>query len=186
MKSLVKAAELSFTAIDEPRLTLTLAMARKDAQKGYQGLQEALSKGKPLEVEVKQHRKKRSLDSNAYLWILCQKIAEVIGSTKEAVYREFIRRVGQFEVTPIKDEAVDRWICNWQAHGLGWVSETVGESKLNGYTNVISYYGSSVYSTKEMSILLDEVVIQCQELGIEVMDPAEIESLKQSWGRQWG
>lgn len=183
MKSIANEIRLQYGEDDKPQIVLSLQMPRREAQEAISQLKEVIAKGKHLQVEIKQYRAKRSLDSNSYLWILCQKIAEVTQSTKEIVYQEFIRRVGQFEITPIKDEAVDRWVKNWQSNGLGWISETIGESKLDGYTNVISYYGSSVYDTKEMSILLDEVVSQCRELGIETMTPAEIESLKQSWGR---
>ena len=43
--------------------------------------------------------------------------------------------------------------------------------------------GSSVYDTKEMSLLIDEIVTQAKELKIEVMSPGEIEQLKEQWGR---
>ena len=73
-------------------------------------LKEIISKGKMLTVEIKQYKVKRSLDSNAYCFVLCQKIAEKINSTKELVYQKFIKDVGQFEIVPIKNEATDRWI----------------------------------------------------------------------------
>ena len=92
-------------------------------------------------------------------------MAEVIQSTKEDVYRIFIKSVGQFEIIPIKNEAVDRWIRNWQANGVGWISETIGNSKIEGYTNVVSYYGSSTYDSREMSVLLNEIVRECKGIG---------------------
>ncbi len=117
------------------------------------------------------------------MWALLQKIAEKVGSTKELVYREFIRRVGTFEIVPLKNEAVEKWIQNWQSHGIGWVSEVMGESKIDGYTNVISYYGSSCYDTAAMSVLLNEIVSQAKELEIAV-DTQEMKSLLESWGNK--
>ena len=157
---------------------ITLALTTKQ---DISGLKEIVSSGKLLEVEISKQKKKRSLDSNSYLWTLCQKIAEVIQSTKELVYQKFIRDVGQFEIVPIKNEAVERWIEVWNSKGLGWFAEVMEDSKLPGYKKVISYYGSSCYDSREMSVLLDEVVRECKELNIETLPPDEIKALKESW-----
>ena len=144
-------------------------------------LKEVTSKGKLLDVEIKQHRKKRSLDANAYCWIISDKIAKVIGNTKEYVYKQAVKQVGDFEIVPIKDEVVDKWIRNWESKGLGWQSEILEKSKLEGYTNTINYFGSSTYDTKQMSVLLEEIVTQAKELGIETMTDREKEKLIASW-----
>jgi hypothetical protein len=146
-------------------------------------LKGAIANGKKLDVEIKIHRNKRSLDANSYLWVLCQKIAEAIRATKEEVYRKAIREIGQFEIVPIKAAAVDRWIEVWNSKGLGWFAEVMDDSKLPGYKKVISYYGSSVYDTREMSVLIDNIVQECKELGIETMTPAELAALKDNWGK---
>lgn len=44
------------------------------------------------------------------------------------------------------------------------------------------YFGSSTYDTKQMSVLIDGVVSECQELGIETLPPDEIQDLKNRWG----
>ena len=144
-------------------------------------LKEVIEKGKLLSVNIKQYRQKRSLDANAYCFVLCQKIAEVIGNTKEFVYKQAIKQVGQFEIVPIRDEAVERWIKNWESKGLGWQSEIWKDSKLEGYTNTINYFGSSVYDTKEMSVLLEEIVYQAKELGIDTMTSTERKELLDMW-----
>ena len=147
-------------------------------------LQAVVERGKQLSVEVKQYRQKRSLDANSFCWVVCQKIAEVIRSTKEEVYRREIRDVGQCEIVPIRDDAVDTWIERWGGRGIGWFAEVMDDSKLEGYKKVISYYGSSVYDTREMSILIDEIVSQAKELNIETLPPDEVESLKALWGKE--
>jgi len=184
MKSLVTDIRLQFNKSHQPELVLVLSLSPQQAQEGVQELKEVLSKGKHLQAEIKQYRKRRSLDANAYFWVLCQKIAEAIGSTKELVYQNFIRDVGQFEIIPIRDDAVDRWISNWQSIGLGWYAEILSDSKIEGYKNIISYFGSSVYDSKEMSVLINEIVNQCHELGIETKPEEEIKSLIESWGRK--
>ena len=143
--------------------------------------QELLNLGKRVEVSMKEYKKKRSQDANSYLFVICQKIAEKIGNTKEYVYREAIKQVGQFEILPLKDDAVERWIKNWNSKGLGWYSEILEDSKLAGYKKTINYYGSSVYSVAEMSILLEEIVTQAKELDIETITPKEKEELIRKW-----
>lgn len=145
------------------------------------GEYDVLKDEKSLDIEIAKIKEKRSNDANSYMWVLCQDIAEVIRSTKLEVYRKAISEVGQFEVLPIKDEAVRRFIDGWQHKGYGWICETIGESKFRGFTNVIAYYGSSVYDTKSMSILVDYVVEEAKELGIETMPPDELQALKDSW-----
>lgn len=176
MKALVNNISTSFTETGQQLITLALT-----TKQDISGLKAIVANGKLLEVEISKQKKKRSLDSNSYLWTLCQKIAEVIQSTKELVYQKFIRDVGQFEIVPIKNEAVERWIEVWNSKGLGWFAEVMEDSKLPGYKKVISYYGSSCYDSREMSVLLDEVVSTCKELNIETLPPDEIKALKESW-----
>ena len=101
---------------------------------------EQLKNENKLNVELKKYRKKRSLDSNAYMWTIAEKIAEKLGITKIDVYKDAIKEVGQCEVLPIKDEAVDTFINAWKHNGQGWLCEIIGKSKLKGYTNITAYY----------------------------------------------
>ena len=137
---------------------------------------------KDKQYEIKEYKKKRSLDANAYCWVLCKKIADVLRITKEEVYVKAIHEVGKFEIVPIKDEAVDTFIKAWSLKGIGWICEVLNKSKLDGYTNLIAYYGSSIYDTKEMSVLIDNIVQEAKQLEIETMNPRELEQLKSMWG----
>ena len=119
--------------------------------------------GLKLNVELKKWSKKRSLDCNAYMWVLIQKIAERISNpemtiTKEEIYRQAIREVGAYTIVPIKNEAVEEWIRIWQSNGIGWVCDTQ-PSKLEGFTNVMCYHGSSSYNQAEMNRLVNIVEI---------------------------
>lgn len=144
---------------------------------------EKIKDGK-LYIKVDKKRNKRSLDSNAYMWKIADKIASKIGITKLEVYRDAIKEVGQFEIVPIKDEAVENFIRAWKHNGQGWICEIIGKSKIKGYTNVTAYYGSSVYDSKAMSRLIDLIVQEAKQLDIETLPPNEIESLKNSWGER--
>lgn len=138
--------------------------------------------GKVYEADLKEHREKRSTDANAYAWALLGKLANKVGLRKEEVYREFIKDVGNnYEIIPIRNDAVDTWIANWGHKRTGWVCDILGESKLDGYTNVISYYGSSTYDSLQMSRLINLIQDDCKQYGIEVMTPAELALLMDGW-----
>jgi hypothetical protein len=140
-------------------------------------------KDKKLSVELKQHREKRSLDINAYCWVLCQALAEKMNISKEEVYRMVIKEIGVCEITPIRNEAVKTWINNWTSKGIGWLCEILGESKLKGYTNVINYYGTSCYDNKDMSRLVNSLVEDCKLQGIPTKEDLEINKMLESWGK---
>ncbi len=142
-------------------------------------------KGLKLNVELKKWIKKRTLDCNAYMWVLIQKIAEKISTedaviSKEQIYRDAIKEVGAYSIVPIKSEAVEEWVRIWKSNGLGWVCETQ-PSKLDGFTNVMCYHGSSVYNQKEMNRLVNVIVEECRNLGIETKPDEELKSLLEEW-----
>ncbi len=134
-----------------------------------------------VNIEFKKYRKARSLDANAYMWVLCRKIGKKVGNTDKGIYREMIRRRGVCVVFPLLKEAVESHKRRWESKGDGWLCDIMGDSKIDGYTNVKNFYGSRTYNTKEMADLIDEVVFECKELGIETMTPNELAVLKSSW-----
>lgn len=136
-----------------------------------------------LDIEAKKHREKRSLDANAYCWVLLGKLAEKMNIKAEEVYKMEIKDIGVYEVLPIKDEAVERYKDAWQKNGVGWICEEIGKSKINGFTNVKAYYGSSSYDSKEMARLIDSIVEDCKLQGIPTDTPEEIQKYKDLWGK---
>lgn len=156
-------------------------MIKADSKEAAQFCEE-MKQGDKYSAELKKHRNRRSLDANSYFWVLCGKLAAKLGLPKEEVYRSLIKDVGDnFVIVPIKNEAVDKWIENWQSKGIGWVCDILGESKLDGYTNVMTYYGSSTYDTKQMSTLINLIVEECKLQGIETMTPQELSLLLEEW-----
>ena len=159
---------------NKPKITFLI-----NEKTALEGLDEIKDLNK-LSIEVKKYRQKRSLDANCYCWALIDKLAEKLNLKPIEVYKKAIHEIGVREIIPIKNEAVDRYKEVWQNNGLGWLCETV-PSKLNGYTNVVAWYGSSVYDSKEMSRLVDNIVEECKLQNIETLTPQELESMKASW-----
>lgn len=87
---------------------------------------------KEKEYELKEHRKRRSLDSNAYAWTLLGKLQDVLKIPKEDIYRDLIKNIGSYEIVPVKDEAVEKFRQAWSRNGLGWITETM-KSKLERF-----------------------------------------------------
>lgn len=139
-------------------------------------------KDRLYDLEVKEHRKKRSLDANAYCWVLINKLAEVMRIPPVDVYRQAIQDIsGNSEILPIKEEAVEQFKQAWSHHGLGWFCRDMGQSKLQGYRNLMVYYGSSVYSVQQMNALIENLVQDCKALDIDVMTERERSLLLEEW-----
>lgn len=163
-------ADLTLTFTGKQRLTLEL---EGDFREEYDQLKDAL-----VDITVKKYRKRRSLDANSYFWVLCDRLAGVIGEPKEQIYRHCIRDIGgNCETVCVKEQAVNKLRQGWEHNGLGWVTETI-PSKLEGCVNVVLYYGSSTYDTAQMTRLIDNIIQDCKEQGIETMTPAELARLE--------
>ena len=136
---------------------------------------------KGMAVEVKQFREKRSLDSNGYLWLLCDKIAKVISPplTANEVYYQMIKDYGVREEEPLSvyakaSELLEKKVKYCERYGEG-----VLDGKLFYHYHV--YKGSSEYDSKEMSVLIDGIISECKQLDIETLPPHEVERLKKEW-----
>lgn len=136
---------------------------------------------KPYELTVEKKKGKRSLDANAYFWVLCDKLAEKTRIPKIEIYRDAIRNIGgNNSVICVRNFEVDKLRAAWERNGIGWQTDTM-PSKTEGCTTVILYYGSSEYNTEQMARLIDNIVQDCKEQGIETMTPAELTLLKEAW-----
>ena len=178
MKSAVKSIDIYYDMYGKPEVRVILQGADPDKVVKCKGL---LQKGKTLDMEIKRHRNHRSLDANGYAWVIISKIADVLGSSKEDIYIEMLTRYGQREpqLVSVVEEGVPAIRRATQNH-----CTIVGESELNGkeFVHLAILRGSSTYSTKEMSILIDGIVSDAKDLDIETMPEEELKSLKESWG----
>lgn len=133
-----------------------------------------------IDIELSKPKKRRSLNANAYAWTLIGKIAEKVGNTKEEVYKEYIKNKGIYRIVTIDSKAAQTFIKIWTEKGLGWVCET-SENNIAGLVDIIAYYGTSSYNTKQMANFIDYIVEEAKELGIQTLTPNEIEHLKNNW-----
>lgn len=144
---------------------------------------------KEWQAEIAVKKKKRSLDANGKAWLLLGQIAEELSKetpiSAEEIYRKMIPDVSKGEIIPIRNDALDDWIYRWEhkpSNKIGWISKSIGKSKIEGYTNTINWFGSSCFDTAEMHKLLTLIVQECKQLNIETLSPLELERLVQMHG----
>lgn len=161
----------TFKKRDMPRITAIIA--------GFFG---SCADDKEYTLEIKEKKKKRSLDANALAWAEMSEIAAKTGVEKTEVYRSYVKEIGgNSEILCIQNAAVEKFCENWESHGIGWLTETM-PSKLDGCTNVIVYYGSSTYDVHQMSVLIRLIEADCKELGIPTYDELKLQQLIDQWG----
>ena len=148
--------------------------------------------GKAYNVKITQDRKGRSLDSNAYAWVLIGKLAAKLSTprapvTPEEVYRQYIPDVADnYTIVPVREDRLEHWDHIWCSGHIGRMTKDMGPCRaanLKGYHNVMSYLGSSDYDTKQMSRLIDLIVADCKVQGIETLSEEKLAAMNEEWGR---
>lgn len=127
-------------------------------------------------------KKKRSLDANAYAWVLCQKIAEVLQTSKDEVYERMIQRYSTFDmdeggyitVTMLQRVPVEKLGGHWRMIGTH-----------DGFNSYIRLKGSSEMDPKEMNHLITGIVSEAQELGIETMTSRELQRMEELYAKHY-
>lgn len=145
-----------------------------DPRKELEGLQDA-----ELDITVKKHRNKRSLDANAYFHVLVNKIAEKTNESDAAVKKRLVQEYGTLardeedNVVGIKlpisvdvDKLIEytRWFDRREENG-------------HVFNCYLVLKPTHEMNSKEMARVIDGTVSEAKELGIETLTPAEIEAM---------
>jgi len=137
---------------------------------------------KPQRVKITQWREKRSLSANAYAWTLLGKLSAALHLPAEEIYRQLIPDVGDNYTTVTVDlRGLDKLRETWGNNGKGWMVEVVGAGIKTGTLDVALYYGSSVYDTAQMARLIDLIIAECRENGIEYLPPDQLAAMLEDW-----
>ena len=147
---------------------------------------EQLKNENKLNIELKKYRQKRSLDANKYFWKLLQEICELAEIDTIEEYKRRVKELGIFRRFRIETDNVSTFEKMWTSQGIAWFCE-IFDTEIIGNTEfkiINAYYGSSSFNTKQMSRLIDNLVQDCKDYGIETKSQAEIDSLIESWGKK--
>ena len=136
-------------------------------------------KDHPVDVLIKKHRRLRSLDANAYAWVLISKIAQKMDPPldKQEVYLLMLKRYGQGGQVSIQTSQFESVIREFDYH------KVIGHSTANGreFTHADVLVGSSKYNTQEMATLIDGIIQEAQDLDIDTDTPEQIRQFKERW-----
>lgn len=128
-------------------------------------------------LKITNWSEKRSLDANSYLWVLCTKMAEILKTSKDEVYEEILNKYGYTDEEPIiltvKSEV--------DMHSIEGHWKFYRESSDGRFKAYMRIRGTSEYTQKEMAHVIDMVVDECKELGVETLPDEEIKHLKTLW-----
>jgi len=140
-----------------------------------------LKKQKTLTVKIDKYREKRSLNANAYAWVLMQKLAEAVDSSKWDIYLEMLQRYSRkFVHNIVPENEVEECKKNWR------VTVELGKVRVRGKIGIQMqcYFRSSQFNTEEMAVFINGLVSECEDLGIETLPPKEVSRLIQEWGQE--
>ena len=91
----------------------------------------------PGDYAMTKAKKKRSLDANAYFFVLADKIAAATGIPKTEVYRHAIKEIGgNCDTVCVMEKAADALSDGWERNGLGWQTERQ-QRKITGCVIVV-------------------------------------------------
>jgi len=161
-------------------LNIPIKANRFDLQQKIAEINGLIEKGKAFEIEIKQKRNKRTMTANGYLWFLCDRLAEKLKIGKEEVYKKAVKEVGYFVTGIFEPWQVEDMQNYWESRGIGWFCENMGFTE-DGRQEVMMYYGTSVYDSKQMARIIDNVIDECKEQGIETLPEEELKQLLGSW-----
>lgn len=122
--------------------------------------------------EIKERREKRSLSQNAYAWKLITELGNVMRIDKDEMYLHCLEHYGQREIVSIASEINPK--------GYFKYFKPVGKGNVKGreFTHYMIFKGSSEFDKREMSIFLDGIIQECENVGIPTLTKNEIEGMK--------
>ncbi len=135
---------------------------------------------KDLRLKAVIWREKRSLDANGLLWHCIGEIAKELRTDKWDIYLTMLRRYGVYTYIVVKPNMVSKTKETWRE------CEELGEIDINGEKGIqlLCYFGSHTYDSKEFSILLDGVISEMKEMGLETPMDSEMRRVIEQWEKR--
>lgn len=138
---------------------------------------ESLDPDKVYAIELKEKKRKRSLDQNAMYWSILTQVAKKLNISNPRCHNLMLRRYGQLErygdqavyvVLPDTDEALEK-AAEAETYHLKPTSQVKVGKDGQYYRTYLLLRGSSTYDSSEMSRLVEGLLDEAKELGIEMI-----------------
>lgn len=132
--------------------------------------------------DITEHKQKRSLNANAMLWHCLGEIANALNTDKWEVYLQMLKRYGKYTYICVKPSVVESVKKQWRE------CEVLGDIEINGQKAIqmLCYFGSSTYDSKEFSVLLNGVISEMEEMGLATPESEELERIMEQWAKNYG
>ena len=135
--------------------------------------------------DIKEHKAKRSLNQNSYYWALLAKVAEKSSISRNRCHNEMLASYGQDEyvddrlvyVTIPDNEKAEREAMEAETYHLRPTSSVMDGNDGMLYRVWVMLRGSHTYNTAEMRRLLEGMIEEAKQLGIETLPEEELEML---------
>ncbi|QUO31564.1 hypothetical protein KFE17_11980 [Faecalicatena sp. Marseille-Q4148] len=168
---------------------LLLFESNDDVKETYEELKDS----EKLSLEIKKYRRQRSLDANAYYWVLCTKLAKLLHTSNQEMHNHMLRLYGQpvifegkcaFATIPDTEQA-EKQVNNAMDYHLQPTSQV--REGVDGvmYRTYKLLRGSHTYNSEEMARLIDGLVGECKDAGMtdaEIASPDEKRILREKYG----
>lgn len=152
-----------------------------DADKGILGemVSKAAEHPEQFELELKKKRSKRGLTANAYYWVLTDKLAKALSTSKDEMHRELVLRYGAFKTNAEGRPIVFSLISGEDPRSVTPYARSFAEGMVNGkrFVHYAVVKGSSEMDAAEFGALLDGCISEAKEQGIETLTPKELAEL---------
>lgn len=145
---------------------------------------------KEKQWELKEHRERRSLDSNAYFHVLCDKLRQKLGISMSRCKNHLIADYGQIEYIAdgepmiYKTNAPEDYMMELETLHSKCVKVTEDNGKTVYFYRI--YRGSHTYNSVEMAQLISGTIEECKAQGIQTATPAELEEMQRLWEQRYG
>ena len=115
----------------------------------------------------------------------CGKVAAKIGNGMRSVdvYRTAIQRAADDTMwipARVPRGRADEMKERWERNGEGWLAIPLN-SGYEPYTDFRLFQGSSTYDTRQMGRLIDELISEAENLGIDALTPGEKARMMSEW-----
>lgn len=145
------------------------------------------------DFSIKEHRERRSLDANALYWVMITALAKALKISNARCHNMMLRRYGfpemfgdklAYIVLPDTDDAEEKALDAESFHIRPTSQTRIGKDGIT-YRTYILMRGSSSYDTTEMTRLINGLLDECREAGVDTTSPYERQMMDE-WEMQHG
>lgn len=131
----------------------------------YEGFIPDLDLSKTYDIEIKEHKSKRSIEANRMLWGILQQIKDVTDNDLMDLYISVLEKAdAKHDFLMVLPETLEQLKKVFRAVKVLEYREYNGKQM----AVVKAYIGSSKFNTKEMSLLIDKAIQVASENGIDI------------------